>query len=307
MPARDPFQLVADLAGAPPLRWEELSWAALESLYDMGHRLVLLPVGATEQHGPHLPTGTDTLIARAACDYASARTQTPVLPALPFGVSVGHTAKWHGTLSMTHETFALSLRELIAWLIARGWTKVLLVNSHFGNDPTLRTVVDRLRTDHLGTLQIATLNTFNLSPAVWQRMTEDAADLHANKAETDLLLYLAPGLVDESQLQHADDPDRTPGLVFSYPVALTSTNGVTGSPSRATKADGESLFRLIGDTLAGLVEKAKTEVAPLGVERRSAENAEARRRGADAGRCSGELDPPSPRLRASAPSALPPS
>lgn len=257
---------VEELVGSPPLLWERLTWPAIERLHDDGEGLVVLPVGATEQHGPHLPVGTDNLIATAVCAYASAKAGVPVLPTLSYGVSVGHTSQWHGTLSLMHETLATAVREMVEWLFLKHWRKVLIVNSHFGNDATLRVAVDRLRTDHLGQLQINVLNTYQLTPAIWAYFTSDAADLHANKAETDLLLYLAPQTVNREAMVDADDEDRTGGTVFSYPVALTSTNGVTGTPSAATAERGRSLFIEMGDALARKLECARHERAPLDQE-----------------------------------------
>ena len=224
--------------------------------------MLLLPLGATEQHGPHLPINTDTLIAESVCWYASAKTNVPVLPALTYTVSVGHTTKWPGTFSLAHETFIASLRQIAAWSAATGWKRLLLINSHFGNDASMRVAVDQIRLAHLGSLQIAGKNTFNLSTSIRNYFIGDAEDLHANQAETDLLLFLAPELVRVEKMQ--DDPDRTAERLFSYPVAQTSLNGVTGSPSQATVKQGERLFREIGDTLTLLIERAKEETPPLG-------------------------------------------
>ncbi|MEM1110233.1 MAG: creatininase family protein [Planctomycetota bacterium] len=252
----------------PPVRWDRLSWSQLAERKKSGPGLVVLPVGATEQHGPHLPTGTDNAIVTAVTHYASGVADVPVLPTLSFGVSVGHTHRWPGTVSLMHETLALALREMVDWLLADGWTRVLLVNSHFGNDATLRTAVDRLRTDHLGELQIGLINTYQVCPVVWDYFVSDADDLHANRAETDLMLYLDPEACDLGMIREgvADDEDRTAGKVFSYPVALTSTNGVTGKPSLAIAKRGRELFLEMGNALAELLEKAKTEAPPLAPE-----------------------------------------
>jgi creatinine amidohydrolase len=243
------------------VRLEHLSWTRIQELQREGADLLLLPIGATEQHGPHLPINTDTVIATAACDYASARTGVPVLPAISYSVSIGHTEKWPGTFSLFHETFIHSLREIATWAVATGWKRLLFVNSHFGNDASLRVAVDRLRFDFVGRLQIATRNTFNLTPSIWEYFISDAADLHANKAETDLMLCLAP---DDVHMEVAeDDPDRTTETVFNYMVANTSTNGVTGAPSEATAERGASLFVEIGEALADMVRKAQVEQPPL--------------------------------------------
>ncbi len=251
----------SELLPGKPVRLENLSWTQIRELQSAGADLLLLPIGATEQHGPHLPINTDTVIATATCDYASARTGVPVLPAINYSVSIGHTEKWPGTFSLFHETFIHTLRELAAWAAATGWKRLIFVNSHFGNDASLRVAVDRLRFDFVGRLQIATRNTFNLTPAIWEYFISDAADLHANKAETDLMLCLAPG--DVRMAEAVDDPDRTEDSVFNYLVANTSTNGVTGSPSEGTEARGRTLFAEMGEALATIVQKAQVDEPPL--------------------------------------------
>ncbi|MHA3770848.1 creatininase family protein [Verrucomicrobiota bacterium sgz303538] len=243
-----------------PVWLENLAWPDAEST--LGDTL-LLPVGATEQHGPHLPLNTDTLIATAACAYASAKTGAPVLPTLSYTVSLGHTEKWPGTFAIFHETLIHTVRSIAHWAAAAGWKRLLIVNSHFGNDAALRCAVDRVRFDYPGKFFTATRNTWQLTTGIAQRFTEDAADWHANEAETSLLLFLNPELVRGERIPTADDRDRTEGCVFPHMVAHTSTNGVTGTPTLATGARGAALIRDIGEALASLVERARTEQPPL--------------------------------------------
>ena len=243
-----------------PLLLEALAWPEAQETID---DVLLLPVGATEQHGPHLPLNTDTVIAMAACAYTSAQTGAPVLPALNYTVSLGHTEKWPGTFAVFHETLMNGVREIARWAVAAGWKRLLLVNSHFGNDAPLRCAVDRLRFDLTGRLFIATRNTWQLNAAIAERFTHDAADWHANEAETSLLLFLAPETVHEERVAKAGDPDRTAGCVFPHMVAHTSTNGVTGAPALASSARGAELIREIGEALADLVRRARTEEPPL--------------------------------------------
>ena len=252
---------VERLAGAPPRRLEDLPWPAIRALQDEGEELLVIPLGATEQHGPHLPVNTDTIIAEAVCAYASAKTGVPAAPVQPYTVSIGHTSKWPGTFSLSPATFVEMLQSLGEWCLRTGWKRLLFVNSHFGNDASLRVAVDLLRTTYLGSLQVGLRHVFQLTPEIWQAYTEDADDLHANKAETDLMLFLAPEVVDMEAV--ADDPDRTAGTVFSYPVAQTSLNGVTGRPSEGDADDGRRLFLAMGEALATVLEEARNEEPPL--------------------------------------------
>ena len=123
--------------------------------------------------------------------------------------------------------------------------------------------VDQLRLLHDGRLQVGLAHVFRLTEDIWQSYTSDAQDLHANRAETSLMLHLHPALVHRDRLSRADDPDRTAGTVFSHPVARTSLNGVTGSPSLASAAEGEELFGQMCDALTEIIGRAVTEEPPL--------------------------------------------
>lgn len=96
-----------------PVLLENLPWPEIATLRDQNGGLLLLPLGATEQHGPHLPVAMDSLMAEKTCHEVSARTGVPVLPTLRYTVSQGHTAKWPGTFSLTHATFIATLNEPI--------------------------------------------------------------------------------------------------------------------------------------------------------------------------------------------------
>ncbi len=246
-----------------PTLIENLTWTEIADLRGKDGGLLLLPLGATEQHGPHLPVAMDTLLAEAVCQAASAETGVPVLSALRYTVSQGHTPKWPGTFSLRHETFISTLRDIASWVVATGWKRLLFVNAHFGNDAPARVAVDQLRLAHLGKLQVGLVHVFKLSEPIWECYTSDADDLHANRAETSLMLHLHPDLVHMDRLAEADDPDRTEGTVFSYPVAQTSTNGVTGSPSEATKEEGEKLFNEMVVSLSKVITTAISESPPL--------------------------------------------
>lgn len=246
-----------------PVLLENLAWPEIATLREQNGGLLLLPLGATEQHGPHLPVGMDTLLAEAVCHAASERTGVPVMSAIRYTVSQGHTPKWPGTFSLSHETFIAALRDIAAWAVATGWKRLLLINSHFGNDAPARVAVDQLRLAHLGNLQVGLIHVFQLTETIWEEYTEDAADLHANQAETSLMLHLHPELVHMDRLKRSDDPDRTGSTVFSYPVAQTSLNGVTGFPSRATKEQGAALFAAMVNALAAKIATAISEEPPL--------------------------------------------
>lgn len=245
-----------------PVLWDHLTWPEIAALIAGGTDAVLLPCGATEQHGPHLGTGMDTALAAEVCAAVSAATRVPVLPPLAYGCSLGHSHRWPGTLALSPQTLISLVTDLGDWLWHAGVRRLFLVNSHVTNAAPLRCALEILRSRHDG-FMVAVLNTAEISPRIRAAFFADAADWHANQAETALMLARAPALARPALLATADDPDRTAGLVFAHPVNRTSRNGVTGTPSRATAAQGEKLFRWIVADLTKLVRRALRENAPL--------------------------------------------
>ncbi len=241
---------------------EQLTWPQVKARQE-ACPLLVLPLGATEQHGPALPINTDTVIADALCRHACTKAGVSMAPVAAYTSSGGHTTKWPGTFSLTPKTFIDSLVQWAKWAEATGWTKLYIVNAHAGNDAPLRVAVDQIRIELLGRLQVGYLNTFFIDSEIEAHFTQDADDLHANKGECDLMIYLAPETVDTSAFSIADDPDRTAGQVFSYPVSQTSLNGTTGKPSQGKAADGERLFKRMSAALVEKLERAKTEQPPL--------------------------------------------
>src|SRR5688500_10449112 len=104
-----------------PTLFGELAWPAIAALVQAGETLALLPVGATEQHGPYLPPSTDSEIAEAVCRAASARTGVPVLPTLRLGSSQAHTTAWPGTLSLPPLLLIAVVVQLARWVRASGF------------------------------------------------------------------------------------------------------------------------------------------------------------------------------------------
>ena len=245
-----------------PLDWSHLTWPEIAALPAAGMDAVMLPCGATEQHGPHLGTGMDTSLATHVCASVSAATGVPVLPPLTYGCSLGHSHRWPGTLALQPQTLIALVTDIGDWLFRAGFRRLFLVNSHVTNAAPLRCALEILRSRHDG-FMVAVINTAEVSPRVKKVFFADASDWHANQAETALMLALAPTLTRPSLLATSDDPDRTAGLVFSHPVNRTSTNGVTGTPSRATATQGRRLFRWIIADLVKIIRRALRETPPL--------------------------------------------
>lgn len=202
--------------------------------------VLVVPVGSCEQHGPHLPLGTDTVIAERVA-HAVAR-QVPgliVAPTIGVGAS-GEHAGFPGTLSIGSEALELMLIELAR--SADFFTGVVFVNGHGGNTATLRSAVELL--------VLESRNAAALSCGV------PGGDAHAGRTETSLMLWLAPSTVrmDRAERGVTEPWAEIAGRIIESGIAAVSPNGVLGDPTGATAEEGEQLFaELVGRLADDLV------------------------------------------------------
>jgi creatinine amidohydrolase len=242
--------------------WAERTWVEIRDDIAAANGTAILPVGATEQHGPHLGTGMDTVLADKLCQAAARRTRVPMLPVLPYGCSLGHSKRWPGTIALQPQILIEVVNQIGNWAYDSGIRRLFIVNAHMTNAAPLRCALELLRATH-DDMMVAIINTATMTERVAKKCSEDAADWHANAAETSLMVAVAPEITRPHLFVEADDPDRTGAAVFAHPVNRTSLNGVTGFPSKATKDDGDLLFRWMVDDLCDMIERGKRETPPL--------------------------------------------
>ena len=244
------------------MRWSDLTWSELPAVLAAVGHAAILPVGATEQHGPHLGCGVDTVIAEQLCLAVADLTRVPMLPALPYGCSLGHSRRWPGTIAVTPVALIEFVKQIGDWAYHSGVRRLFIVNAHVTNAAPLRCALEMLRAEH-DDLMVSVIHTATLSARVREFHAADGADWHANDAETSVMLAIAPEGVRPDRLPQADDPDRTGCCVFAHPVNRTSLNGVTGSPSLATREKGERWFDWLVQDLSDLIRRGCQEVPPL--------------------------------------------
>ena len=233
--------------------------------------LVLLPIGSTEQHGPHLPFGTDTVVATAVADGVAARLirdatvpdpamasdpasahGSPVLvaPSLPYGASGEHQA-FPGTVSIGHEALRLVLIECVRSLST--WAgRIVVVNGHGGNVATLRRAIPQLIEEG--------------HRVAWAPCVPPGTDAHAGRTETSLMIRLAAENVDLV----AAAPGNTMPLHTLLPilqekgVRSISESGILGDPSGANEREGGSLLEaMIDDVFRRVVDDGVDELGCL--------------------------------------------
>ena len=244
------------------MRWNDLTWEELPDVLAACGQAAMLPVGATEQHGPHLGCGVDTVIAERLCEAVAERSGVPMLPPLPYGCSLGHSRRWPGTIAVAPTVLIEFVKQIGDWAYHSGVRRLFIVNAHVTNAAPLRCALEMLRAEH-DDLMVAVINTASLSQRVREFHAADGDDWHANDAETSLMLAIDPVGVRPDKLAAADDPDRTGCCIFAHPVNRTSLNGVTGKPSQATAEKGERWFAWLVDDLAELINRGCNETPPL--------------------------------------------
>ena len=220
----------------------QLAYTDVDALRADGRRTVLLlPLGATEPHGPHAPLETDTLISLGICRRAAQRlgddpdVRALVLPPLPYGVT-RYGAAFPGGVSIGEATLRALVVEIAGSLAAQGFERIVLVNSHFEPE------------------QVQTLR-----DAVAERLTEEfrSGSCHAGRYETSLVLAEQPGLVREERravlaAKMIDMPAAIAAGQTDF-MAMGMDRAYCGAPAEATAEEGEQTFETLADMLVELV------------------------------------------------------
>ncbi len=224
--------------------------------------VVLLPTGATEQHGPHLVTGHDTFavseIARQAARRAGESIDVILAPALPFGSS-DHHLPFGGTLSLGTETYGQVVRDLVRSMVAGGVRRVFLLNGHGGNRElnqlVARDVAREQPADH--PVVIAAASYWEIAATALDA-DPDLGPVrrpgHAGQFETATMLAMAPDRVREPRPERPVDTSVLPSIPGTRVEATgmwQRHDGWTDHPARATGGQGERALAVTVDAVAG--------------------------------------------------------
>lgn len=235
------------------------TWPELGDYFDT-QSLALIPLGSTEQHGPHLPLGTDHLIAEAFAQEAARQTGYLCTPTVDIGVSPHHK-QFHGTMWVDAPVFRDYVESLTRNLAYHGIDRVIYVNAHGGNVDHLREVGRRLRDDEI---MYAIEWMWNDSiPELVDDLFEQNGP-HGGPKETALIQHLHSELVHNDQLEAARDgglvdwenhPEAVQNGARTFYDAIDNTeNGVLGDQTDATAEKGKEMFEAATEQLVHLCE-----------------------------------------------------
>lgn len=224
--------------------WTDVDGAATD--------LALVPVGSTEQHGPHAPLGTDTITAETvAVAGADAYTdEVVVTPPIPVGIAREHR-QFPGTLWVSPDTLRSYVRDVVESLAYHGFDRVVLVNGHGGNAAALQEVAGEITRD-----EDAYVVSFT-----WFDIIDEPQMGHGGPVETAVVRYIDPDLVREDRTDAAAESgsagwgEWTQTVNLAHDSAEFTDSGVVGDPGETDAEIGE---RLLGDAAAALADLLET-------------------------------------------------
>lgn len=224
--------------------------------------LVLIPLGAHEQHGPNSVVSTDTISADALCRAAAALVgpSVAVAPVIPWGIS-WHHMRFPGTITLRPATLIALLEDIVGSLHAHGLTRFLVVNGHGGNNAVLTAAIEQIKHESDVPL-IASIFGYALIVEQARQILPGEAIGHGGADEAAVVMAVAPHLARTDSATAPDFPDmqtETARLLGAYGGVLArrfdeiARNGVTGDASAATPALGEEILSGAARRLAEII------------------------------------------------------
>lgn len=228
-----------------------------------GIELVLIPVGAHEQHGPNIAVSTDTVSADALCREAAARlgSRVAVAPVVPWGVS-WHHLRFAGTISLRPSTLAAVLEDIMVSLHAHGCQRFLVVNGHGGNSATISTAVETVKQE-TGAALVASVFGYALIAEQARKLLPPEAIGHAGADEASVVFAVTPELAKPDAFTGADvthGQEESAALLRAYGGSLArrydevTRNGATGDATGATPELGRAILNGAAARLAEIIE-----------------------------------------------------
>ena len=256
------------------MHWQDMTWPEIGAL-DRDRTVLLLPVGSVEQHGHHMPTGTDTYLATAVSDAAAALAG-PVVVVLPspcYGLSAHHM-HFPGSITLTAETMMAMVADIVASVIHHGFRRVVVVNGHGGNAGVIDVLASTLGHRFYGTARIACLTYFTLAreQIMATRESKHGGMGHACEFETSLMLHLHPDLVhlERAVVRYPEtgtpylSTDLVQGSIVRTFVAFDdlSESGTFGDPGLASTEKGARFLAMSAEALASFLRDFSTWPIP---------------------------------------------
>ena len=239
------------------IRMEEMNWPDVRAAITAGFTTVVVAVGSTEQHGPHLPTMTDTRIGDAMA-YRVAQKLGRAVQArtIPVGVSDHHLA-FGATVSLKPETLKSIIRDYVDSLVRDGFLRIIFLPSHGGNFAPVAEAIEEARKAHpgidvTGYTDLPGILGFLTGASSEFGISREESGAHAGESETSLMMALEPDLVARDRLAPGyvgPTGEREIRIVMKEGMPALTQNGVIGDPRKAAAEKGEVYLEGLADFL----------------------------------------------------------
>ncbi len=227
-----------------------------------GSKVLLLPVGSVEQHGPHLPLTVDIEIPVRIASHVAQSVSGVVAPAIPYGArslpQSGGSPEIPGTIRVRGSVLTDYLKDVIAGYVEAGFQSIVVLNGHYENESFLFEALELCRQEgKLDGTRIIAVSWWSLVPqelldTLFGDRFEGWHAEHASACETSLILHLRPELVGSARVDHATPPRAG---IYAFPIEASeaSTRGVLGNTSSSSAEIGKALFEEICAQLVALI------------------------------------------------------
>jgi creatinine amidohydrolase/Fe(II)-dependent formamide hydrolase-like protein len=245
------------------LELDRLSWPEVRAEIEAGRDTVVMALGATEQHGLHMPLATDALIGDRLARTVAERIDAFLAPTLRVGCSQHHVG-FAGTISLNEETFHSVIADLVRSLLRGGFGRIVLIATHGGNFGPLAAAVEKLEEHERA--RVLALTDLSLLFEVAQIGAREygvplgEGGLHAGEWETSMMLAIHPDLVQMGGAEpgYTGDIQEAVAAMLAGGVASISENGAIGDPKRSTAEHGERYWAAVIELVLGEIEAGQS-------------------------------------------------
>jgi len=242
----------------------DLTWIEVEQAIAAGFDNLLLMLGATEQHGPHLPLSTDTLIGQELAQRVATKLgKTLIAPIMPIGTSDEHL-DFAGTLSLSKSTLAGIIVDIGRSAARHNFRRLLVLTAHGGNYDAIRLGTEQLR-QNCPTLEVIALTDLG----DWLKLEQtqglvsaQEAGWHAGERETSQLLHLHPEMVrrEKAEAGYVGDFKAILPQMMTVGLRPVTANGVLGDPAKASAEQGRRYLEQTVQALVKAIENRRLKV-----------------------------------------------
>ncbi len=242
---------------------EEMSWPEVQAALEAGTRTMIIVTASIEQHGPHLPTMTDTAIGHAVGEGLARRLGNALMaPVIRPGCSDHHLA-FPGSLSIPTEVFIETVIAYVRSLAPHGFRTFVLMSSHGGNFTAVEVAAKRLREEFepkgvqivafAGTQDLRDLMRVMVDTAAGLGAPQDVDIIHAEATETSIMMVRHPHLVAKERAERGVLGRVDPQEMFRVGMRAMTPNGIFGDATLATREIGEAVLDRLTDYFAAAV------------------------------------------------------